>query len=247
MAGSGIALKILQWFNRGVLFCCSALILGLTSYYLAAFADHDTHIPVNLRAVEGISGGGVVYAAIGVLLVCCLAGFAFTSFLAIFLDICFVGAYIYVATVYKDGASTCTGANVKNVFGTGNASADVSVKSDGKVPLPSNKTACRMESACLAVAIVAAVWFLVSALTEVLLARHRRKEKRFGPSPRNNYTSGYGTRKRGLFSRRPQPAAGTPYGDSVLPTHTTPDQVRESYATETTRVGDAPAATYGKY
>lgn len=156
MAGKrGIALKVLQWFNRGVQFGCTALVLALTSYFLATMSDHHIKIPINLRAVEGISGIGVVYNILGLLLLCCLAGLAFTSFIAIFLDVCFIGAFIYVATVYKNGASTCQGSNVNTVFGTGNAAADISTPVDGKVPVPSYKTACRMESAMLAVSIVA--------------------------------------------------------------------------------------------
>lgn len=153
--GSGIALKSLQWFNRGIQFACCGLILALTSYFLAAMSNHNINIPTNLRAVEGISGIGVLYTAFGILLVCCLAGFTLTSFIAIVLDIAFVGAFIYVATVYKDGTSSCSGDNVKTVFGTGSASATISSSSSGGVPLPSYRTACRMESANLAVAIVA--------------------------------------------------------------------------------------------
>ncbi|KUI56816.1 hypothetical protein VP1G_04129 [Cytospora mali] len=248
MAGKGLlALKVLQWFNRGVQFGCTALVLALTSYFLATMSDHHIKIPVDLRAVEGISGIGVVYTALGLLLLCCLAGFAFTSFLAIVLDVAFIGAFIYVATVYKSGASTCTGTSVHTVFGTGNASADVSSVKDGKVPLPTYKTACRMESACLAVSIVAIVFFIFSALSEVLLARQRKKEKRFGPSPANNYTSGYGSRRRGLFGfRRNRATAGTADDPNALPTHTHPDQVRDSYNTEATRVGETGNG-YNKY
>lgn len=154
-AGAGFALKIIQWFNRGVEFCCAGLILSLTSYFLAAMSDHNITIPTNLRATEGISGVGVLYTGIGVLLVCCLAGFTLTSFLAIVLDIAFVGAFIYVATVYKHGASSCSGTNVQTVFGSGDAESKVSSTSDGSVPLPTYRTACKMESAMLAVAIVA--------------------------------------------------------------------------------------------
>lgn len=86
------------------------------------------------------------------------------------------------------------------------------------------------------------VFFIFSALTEVLLARHRKKEKRFGPSPANNYTSGYGSKKRGLFGLRRNKGTAATAGDSTLPTHTHPDEVRESYNTDTTRVGETGAA-----
>lgn len=154
-AKAGFTLKLIQWFNRGVQFACCGLILALTSYFLAAMSNHSITIPTNIRAVEGISGIGVVYTALGVLLVCCLAGFTLTSFLAMVLDVAFVGAFIYVATVYKAGASSCSGDNVNTVFGTGNADARVSSAKDGGIALPTYGTACRMESANLAVAIVA--------------------------------------------------------------------------------------------
>lgn len=92
------------------------------------------------------------------------------------------------------------------------------------------------------------VFFIISALTELALGRHRKKEQRFGPSPANNYTSGYGsTRKRGLFGLRRNKRADTDgLGDpNALPMHTSPDQVRTSYNTEATRVGEG--SPYNKY
>lgn len=154
-ASSGFALKLVQWFNRGIQFACCGLILALTSYFLAAMSNHSIAIPTHIRAVEGISGIGVLYTATGILLVCCLAGFTLTSFIAIVLDIAFVGAFIFVATVYKDGAKGCSGDDVDTVFGSGNADAKVSSARDGGIALPTYGTACRMESANLAVAIVA--------------------------------------------------------------------------------------------
>ena len=74
-----------------------------------------------------------------------------------------------------------------------------------------------------------------------MLVRHRRKEARFGPSPANNYTSGYGKRGKfmGLFKRRG--TAATQENPNALPMHTTPNQVRQSYNTESTAVGHEPA------
>ena len=94
-------------------------------------------------------------------------------------------------------------------------------------------------------------FFIFSALLEVALARHRLKEKRFGPSPGNNYTSGY-AKKRGFlgFFGRGKTNTGLSGDTSALPQHTHPDEVRDSYATEQTRVGTAtePApAKYSKY
>lgn len=76
--------------------------------------------------------------------------------------------------------------------------------------------------------------------------RHHRKEKRFGPSPKNNYTSGSGkTASSGGFLgrfRRGGKTSTVPEDEAGLPQHTQPDQLngRQSYATETTAV-NAPA------
>ena len=39
------------------------------------------------------------------------------------------------------------------------------------------------------------VLFLICALLQFLVFRHHQKEKKYGPSPANNYTSGSGKRK----------------------------------------------------
>ncbi|KAL7625037.1 hypothetical protein AAE478_004251 [Parahypoxylon ruwenzoriense] len=228
-AKAGFALKLLQWFIRGVQFCCSALVLALFSYFLAVLTNRGLPIPTWARAVEGISGIGVLYTILGLLLLCCLAGHPFTSFIAIVLDVCFIGSYIYVAVSNRAGASSCTG-EVDTLFGTGQASDLINDQH------PTYRQVCQMETACLAVSIVAVVFFILSALLEVVLVRHRRKEQRFGPSPANNYTSGY-ARRRGIFGRfRRQKTADTTEGN-VLPEHPNPDQMRQSYNTEATAVG----------
>lgn len=154
-AKSGLGLKFLQWFIRGIEFCCAAVVLALYSYFLATLHNHDLPIATYIRAVEGISGAAVLYTILGLLLLCCLAGFALTSFIAIVLDVAFAGAFIYVATANRGGASSCSG-YVDTPFGSGDA--DNHVTDDGHggfTHLPSLRTACRMETACLAVSIVA--------------------------------------------------------------------------------------------
>ena len=154
-AKSGIALKLLQWFVRGIQFCCAGLILAIFSYFLATLANHNLTIHTWVRAVEGISGVGVVYTALGILLLCCLAGHTFFSIIAIILDIAFIVGFIYIAAATRGGAGSCRG-TVNTVFGKGAASTDVVDNEHGGVThLPSFRTACRMETACFAVAIVA--------------------------------------------------------------------------------------------
>lgn len=242
-AKAGFGLKFLQWTIRGVQFLCGALILGVYAYFLAALHNHDIGSSNTVRAVTGISGSAALYSLLALLLLCCLAGRTFTSFVAIVLDVAFIGAFIYVAVANRSGAGSCDG-YVDTPFGRGRSSDTAEGNSDGFTALPSFRTACRLQTACFAVAIIAIFFFIFSILMEIALARHHRKEKRFGPSPHNNYTSGAGDRptRGGFFSRifRRRGANAKPQHEDYLPEHAHPNQVgdggRQSYATETTAV-----------
>jgi hypothetical protein len=247
-AKAGFGLKFLQWTIRGIQFLCAALILGVYSYFLAALHNHDISSTNQVRAVEGIAGSAVLYTLIALLLLCCVAGFALTSFIAMVLDLAFIGAFIYVAVANRSGAGSCQG-YLDTPFGRGRAGEVAEGNRDGFTRLPSYHTACRLQTACLAVSIIAIFFFLLSILMEVALARHHRKEKRFGPSPHNNYTSGVGKRTEtaggsgGFFNRifhRRGAGGAKSYNEDALPQHASPDQLgdggRQSYATETTAV-----------
>ncbi|KAM3080885.1 hypothetical protein ACMFMG_004847 [Clarireedia jacksonii] len=248
MKGGGLALKSLQWFLRIIEFCCAAIILGIFSYFLAALADHDLGIATYLKAVEGIAGAGVLYTIIGLLLLCCLAGFVFFSIIAILLDFAFTGAFIYVAYATRGGRS-CSGF-VNTPLGSGNANSNTRIDSGSKgfVGLPSLKTACKLNTACFAVAIIAAVFFFLSIFVEILLMKHHKKEKAFGPSPNNGYTAGTPRRKfwQRKSKRSPNDTEYLAGGEKpdALPVHTSPDAVRNSYATDATMVGHNADATH---
>jgi hypothetical protein len=157
MAFGGIALKGVSWFLRAIEFCCAAIILGIFSYFLAVLADHHLHIDTYIRAVEGISGAGVLYTIFALLLVCCLGGVAFLSFIAMVLDLAFTGAFIYIAYATRHGDNSCSGV-VNTPLGTGDAGTDNTVASNdgGVVILPKYRTACKLNTACFAVSIVGA-------------------------------------------------------------------------------------------
>jgi hypothetical protein len=152
-AGTGLSLKFIQWFIRGIQFCCAAIILAIYSYFLATLHNHNLPIATSLRAVEGISGAGTLYTLLALLMLCCLAGHTFTAFIAVVLDICFIGAFIYVAIANKNGAGSCNGV-LDTPFGKGQSSSTIDAN-NGFTKLPSFHTACRLQSACLAVAIIA--------------------------------------------------------------------------------------------
>jgi hypothetical protein len=153
----GVALKSVSLFLRVIEFCCAAIVIGIFSYFLATMTDHHIPIGARIKAVEGISGAAVLYTIFALLLVCCLGGIFFFSLLALILDIAFAGSFAYVAYVNRNGRHSCNG-YVNTFFGSGfsSTSNNYTTPDGGVTILPSFKTACKLETACFAVAIVAA-------------------------------------------------------------------------------------------
>ncbi|KAL8986832.1 MAG: hypothetical protein Q9177_003908 [Variospora cf. flavescens] len=173
----GVALKGLTTFLRILELLCSILILGITSYWLAILSRRDDPIPTWMKAVEGMAGGAVIYTAFAVLLTCFLGGKTFFAFLAVLLDVLFIAAMVAIAVLTRDGTHSCPAENAPSPIG------------------PDNRTSCRLETVVFAVAIILAVLLLMSAALQVLLSRQHKKEKRFGPGPSNDYTSGSGKKQ----------------------------------------------------
>ena len=245
MAFGGAALKLFQTILYAIEFCCAAIILGIYSYFLATLADRDLTIYTWAKAVEGMSGAAVLYTIFAVLLTCFLGGKSFFAFLAILLDLLFCGAFVAMAVLTRDGAHSCSG-YVKTPLGNGQSRSkqgfDDARGQQQYTYSVSLGSACKMNKACFAVAIAGAVLFLLSALVQLALARHHKKEKRFGPSPANGYTSGRG--RRGFFGRKNKASRNSTLRDpevaaapSTLSTGAAHD-VRPSYDTQTTAVGN---------
>jgi len=234
---SSLGLKALQWFLTGIEFCCAAVILAIFCYFLATLHDHHLSISTYVRAVTGISGAAVVFTIAGLIFLCCVGGIAVFALIALILDIGFTGAFIYVAWKTRGGAHSCRG-YVNTPFGSGEANTNkqITAPDGGVTALPSLHTACELEKACFAVAIIAIIFFLLSAFVELLLMKNHRKEKRFGPSPGNNYTAGTGRRR--FWQRKSRVGVVPEKNANALPLHTTPaEATRASYATDATAVG----------
>merc|ERR1711981_1173969 len=181
MAFGGALLRFGQTGLRLLEFACAAIVLGIYSYFLSVLADKNIHIPAWEKAVEGMSGAACLYLIFCVLLTLFLGGIRFFAFIAIVLDICFVGCFAAIAYHTRHGANSCKGV-VNTPLGTGLSSQAAPGAGDwGYV--------CSLNTACFAVSIVNIFLFLVTAVVQFLLARHHQKEKRYGPSPSNNYTS----------------------------------------------------------
>ncbi|KAI9707882.1 MAG: hypothetical protein M1820_004488 [Bogoriella megaspora] len=213
---AGGALRLLQTFLYALIFCCTAIILGIYSYFLSVLADRDLPIATWKKAVEGLSGAGVLYMIFAVVLTCFLGGITFFAFLAVVLDVLFVGAMIAVAVLTRDGADSCTG-NVDTPLGSGPSNRQdpgygrggFGFGGDNNVTYaPNLGLACRLNTAAFAVSIIAAFLFIFTALLQIGLVRHHKREKRYGPSPANNYTSGSGGRRRFWQRKRRDPNYG---------------------------------------
>jgi hypothetical protein len=148
-----LALKSLSWFLRLIQFCSAIIILGIFAYFIATLRNHKEHVPTWIRAVTGISGAAALYTLAALGLVWCLGGIAIFSALGILLDLAFVGAFIYLAYATRHGRSSCSG-NVNTPLGSANANNGRLPLGNGGHSLPSVKTACRLNKACFALALI---------------------------------------------------------------------------------------------
>ncbi|KAK0739652.1 hypothetical protein B0T21DRAFT_400706 [Apiosordaria backusii] len=235
-ATKGTALKGLQFFLRILEFCCAALTLAIYAYFLALLSSNSLPIGVYVRAVLGISGAATAYTILAFLFLCCAPGQPFLSFVMMVLDVAFIPCFGYIAGVNRHGAGSCSRGELDTVLGRGGAGEEKGGLGFGR--------ACEMEKAVFAVGVAGCILFAISCGMNLALARHRKKEKRFGPSPANDYTAGYGKKKRfsALFGRRrgaQDPRDGMGPDPNALPVHATPDDVRDSYTTENTRVASS--------
>lgn len=190
---SGVGLKALQSLLRSILFLASLVVLALYAYFLAKLHSKDLYIANWVRAVEGISGACALYVLVGLPLLWCAGGHSMPMVIFVVLDILFIGGYMYIAYENRGGRGSCNGNDIRTPFGYGSALVDRAVNRNGQtVSIPRFRTSCRLEKACLAVSVIAIILLLLTIGTEFLLARHRRREKKFGPGPSNGYTSGSG-------------------------------------------------------
>jgi hypothetical protein len=146
MGFGGAVLRFLNLAIRVLQCLDSAVILGIFSYYLAALTHNDVQIDRWIQAVEGMSGAATLYGLLGAILTCCLGGIAFFAFIAIVLDVCFIGVMIAIAVLTRDGTQSCDG-KVDTVLGKG-PSDD---KTDAGITFGMS---CELEKVAFAVSII---------------------------------------------------------------------------------------------
>ena len=119
MSIGGILLRTSSTSIRFLELLASAAILGIFSYFLAELHSAGDAIPTWMRAVEGLAGAATLYTLLAVLLTFFLGGIMVFAFLAIILDILFIGAFIYVAYETRGGARNCGTVTNELFFGPG--------------------------------------------------------------------------------------------------------------------------------
>lgn len=158
----------------------------------------------------------------------------FFGLLAVILNILIMGGFIAIAVLTRGAVHSCTSGIVR--AGPLGRAADSGFDNNITYSV-SPRTACRLNKAVFIVSIIGAFIFLLCALVQVFLVRSGKKEKRYGPSPSNDYTSGYG--KRNFWERKPKNTNATRAVDleTATPAGTLgasgPD-MRPSYETSTT-------------
>lgn len=133
-----------------------------------------------------------------------------------------MGAFIAIAVMTRHGAHSCSG-NVNTPLGSGPSNSNAAGygsngfgfgSGENATYSPNLGLACRLNTAAFAVSIIGAFLFLITALMQIALVRHHRSEKKYGPSPANNYTSGSGRRR--FWQRKPKTTDNTLEKDAEL-------------------------------
>ena len=241
MALGGAVLRLTATGLRILEFGCAAIILGIYSYFLAVLSRHDVPIPTWEKAVEGMAGAAVLYTIFGILTTLFLGGHRVIGFLHVILDVAFAGCFAAIAYYTRHGANKCRGI-VNTPIGTG-------LDNESAPGAGDYGYACSLNTACFAIAILGIFLFLISVGFDLLLVRHHKKEKRYGPSPSNNYTKGsrkpfWKRNKAGKGTRDAEMAtAGTGHHSRVShETGMTGSTMNNGYHTQTTAGG----AKYGE-
>lgn len=201
MAIKTTALKSALSLLRLLQLLSSIVVLAIYSYFIAVQRKYGLYRAPWVRAVLAIGAAAVFWTLIALLATVFVGGAAAFGFPALILDLLFFGAFIAVTILTRSGRRSCRG-NVSTPIGSGNTRTGTVFTRPQRSYRPNLVRSCRLQKAVFAVAIILFILFLLSAIVQYLLVRHHKNEKRYGPSPSNNYTKGSGAR--GFFARKPK-------------------------------------------
>lgn len=185
---AGAALRTVALLLRFLQFCLALTCMGIFSYFIAVLHHFNLHVLIKWRLVEAFTVLATIYALLAILLVLCLAGSKIFGFIAIFFDIFFIGCFIAVAWLTRHGAYQCNGL-VQTPVGDGLSQYGAFGITNTSNYVPRLGTACRLNRAVFALAIILIFLFLATAILQLLMSRSK-KDKRYASNEKdyNNTT-----------------------------------------------------------
>ncbi|KAF3905932.1 hypothetical protein ABW21_db0201000 [Orbilia brochopaga] len=193
-----VVAKLLATLLRTAQVLATLYNTGCTTYFIVKLSDRN-QITGKALAVEIISAAGFLWASFVLVFSICLLQKSFFQYFTVLGDLLFIGGFVAVTILLRDAWNGACNSRRQPVPWLERAGDNIS-------------TNCQLVKGIFIVSIALSVLFLLSVLTSFLAHRHAKKERAFGPSPSNNYTSGRGKRSR---SRDLETAAMT--GPSLAP------------------------------
>ncbi|KAK6348704.1 hypothetical protein TWF718_006491 [Orbilia javanica] len=155
---------------------------GCLTYFIVGLSNRNL-ISGKALAVEIISGAGLIWSVFALVFSVCLLQKSFFQFFTVFGDVLFVGGFIAVSVLLGDAwDGDCSDGEII-----------ISWLERGGNNLTAN---CRIIKGIFIVSIILCVLFFITILTAFLAHRSSKKDRGYGPSPANNYTSGRGRRNK---------------------------------------------------
>ncbi|KAK6519752.1 hypothetical protein TWF506_000051 [Arthrobotrys conoides] len=175
-----VVAKLLSTTFRVLQFLGTLFNTGCLTYFIVRLANRNL-ISGRALAVEIISGAGLLWSVFALVFSVCLLQKSFFQFFTVIGDALFVGGFIAVSVLLRDSwDGDCSSSNLF-----------VPWLQRGGNNLVAN---CRIIKGIFITSIILCVLFFLTILTAFLAHKSSKKDRAYGPSPANNYTSGRGKR-----------------------------------------------------
>ncbi|EWC43769.1 hypothetical protein DRE_07334 [Drechslerella stenobrocha 248] len=153
-------------------------VAGCTTYFIVELSKRNL---IEGRALA--SAAGFLWTSFVLVFSVCLLQKSFFQFFAVIGDLLLLGGFIAITILLRNAwGGTCT-----------RRRQNVPWLERGGSNIPTN---CELVKGIFVVSIVLSILFFLTLSTSCLVHRHAKKERAYGPSPANNYTSGRGKRSR---------------------------------------------------
>ncbi|KAF3190057.1 hypothetical protein TWF225_002553 [Orbilia oligospora] len=199
---------------------------GCLTYFIVRLANRNL-ISGRALAVEIISGAGLLWSIFAFVFSVCLLQKTFFQSFTVIGDALFMGGFIAVSVLLRDSwDGDCSSSNLY-----------VPWLQRGGNNLVAN---CRIIKGIFITSIILSVLFFLTMLTAFLAHKSAKKDRAYGPSPANNYTSGRGKRHK---NRDLESAAVA--GPALVPPVTDNRVSHDSKYTDATEKTNDPALQSG--